>query len=145
MRLRKNTIIYDELWKNGATPDMTEIKGIFYVEVCSGIIPNLPRWRKEIFEEEIFGVRCGKNIFGRRDTVFGSFKASIQLSYTRDDDTKVLMLEYDDGNILDYLVEIRRGLYLGKFYWRKRFYAYFWLYQSADELIKDLDELLEEL
>jgi hypothetical protein len=143
MRLKKNTTVYDELWKNGSTPDIEKMKGIFHVEVCSGLMMNLPRWRKEFDETIIQFARRGKNMFGRRDTVFGFFRSFIQPTYTRSDVMEVLMLEYDSLKIIDYIVEICPGLYLGQFYWRKKFQAYFWLYQITDDIEEKVQALTD--
>lgn len=143
MRLGRNSQMLDGLWDSSSDMkdwDLYNFDGMYRVEMATGIIPNLPNWRKyigntgdmlRIDDSQVSGYNC---YF--RSGVFGQFGVRIyhySLPHSGDLYTG-LLLEYDNGLFKDYIRLIRPHLFLGRFYVvlrdREIFMGYFWLYAT---------------
>ena len=144
MRLSRGSKLLDELWDSSVDMkdwDLTNFDGMYSVEMATGIIPNLPNWRKWINNPENMLTIDGSKVSGYNkyytSGVFGDFGVRLH-HYGKDGDEKLytgLLLEYDNGRFKDYMRLIRPHLFLGKFclvlMGKEIFMGYFWL--SATE------------
>ncbi len=151
MRLNRGSKLLDDLWdssKSMTDEDLFYFDGIYWVEMATGVIPNLPHWRKYISNiEDMLAVNdnlvSGYNVIFR-DSVgfpgktFGKFGVRLY-HYGKDRDEKLylgLLLEYDNGRFKDYIRLISPDLFLGRFYivipGREVFMGYFWLYKTKE-------------
>lgn len=149
MRLNRSSNLLEEVWNSSISmtdDDLFYFDGMYWVEMATGIIPNLPNWRKYISNtEDMLPVDDNKvsgynaifrNGIGFPGKTFGKFGVRLY-HYGKDTDDKLylgLLLVYNNGLFKDYLRQITPDLFLGKFYmvWRKReiFMGYFWLYAA---------------
>lgn len=156
MRLNRSSKLLDELWDssvNMVDRDLSAFDGMYRVEMATGIIPNLPNWRKYISNtEDMLPVDdnqvSGYNCYFRVG-VFGDFGVRLY-HYGKDGDDKLylgLLLEYNNGLFKDYMRLIRSDLFLGRFYivilGREVFMGYFWLYK-AKEYRRDKGKLYKD-
>lgn len=142
MNIFRGSKLLDDLWDssiNMTDRDLSLFDGIYWVEMATGIIPQLPNWRKYISNTGIPSVDdnqiTGYNVilkkgYGFPGKIFGDFRVRL---YRYGLHTG-LVLVYNNGFFKDYLKPIAPDLFLGKFYLvlrgREVFMGYFWLYAT---------------
>lgn len=149
MRLGRSSRLLGDLWDSSISMtdrDLKDFDGIYRVEMATGVIPQLPNWRKYISntrdmlpvdDSQVSGYNViFKNGVGFPGRTFGNFGVRLY-HYSppqREGLYTGLVLVYNNGLFRDYLRKIALDLFLGKFYLafggRAIFMGYFWLYAT---------------
>lgn len=137
MRLSRRSSFLEDLWETGTLPDMDTLTGGFDIELATGPMPNIP-WlnhRKYIFKDEkkeskYQSIFLGYNLIGplAHWKEVGKFEAYPAMV----DDKHVLQLFYKDWKVVDYIVEIKPNLLLGRIHICNRFMGFFYMSHTWD-------------
>ncbi len=133
MRFSAQSNFLEQMWEHGAKPDPKEIQGEYEIEMVTGWIPNLSWAGHRKFIEEDPDKRGHVNGYN----LVGSLQHLRRLGYfecyhVMHDDQVVLKLHYIKWPIVDYVVKIGSGLYLGKFFWKDNFKGFFFMRKIWD-------------
>lgn len=148
MRFSSNSKALDHLWGLADEVDVTQLKGLWHVEMMTGKLPDLSRLNHRKFFFDMGKGRKGHNIITlRREHVWGRFAVhtgigdieyAIALSPIGRgqpvDSSQVEFLEratyliYERHGIVDQIKQLHPQLMIGKFYWHGKFLGYFFLH-----------------
>lgn len=129
MLIRKDSKILDMIYHDATNIEVkaVDIVGTFYIQMLSGILPDLSSMnhRKAIYIED--GQVRGYNLV----TVLGKEKKIGYFDVIELKGGSALLLDYRDSKITDEVKRIMHGLWIGTFFYNKKFKGYF-LMTSVD-------------